>query len=523
MKTCPVCSTEYPDDVRFCPNDGQTLRSSSPGQDLVGQVVADRYHVLKKLGEGGMGQVYLAEHVKMGRKSAIKVLNPTMVYDPDAVARFNREAANASRISHPSVCAIYDFGETAEGLIYLAMEFVEGEPLTNVLEREGALPVARAVNIFVQVADALQAAHDIGIVHRDLKPDNIMLARGRDGSDVVKVVDFGIAKAVTGDDTQKVTKTGLVIGTPEFMSPEQLSGDTLDPRSDIYSLALVLFKMMTGKLPFAASTVQETMVQRLTDEPLKLAAARPDRRFPPGLQATLDAALTRSPVDRYRSAAKFASDVAGVTGLTRGSSGIPLPVTRGDAEERTKLLVSLSAAALQGPPPVAAALPKQRSLVPVIVGAVVVLAGAGAAMLVFGGGQRGGCALLDTVPHVPAAPPPDTAVPRAPVQPARRTPARIPAVIRRKPRIELARAHELLDDLLFKLEPRTAAMVLDSARHIYTAPDVTLVDKALAAFVIGNAYFQANEREKGCDWVKTAALLDPATRSYRDVLAQCQG
>jgi len=383
--------------------------------------------------------------------------------------------------------------------------------------------VARAVNIFVQVADALQAAHDIGIVHRDLKPDNIMLARGRDGSDVVKVVDFGIAKAVTGNDTQKVTKTGLVIGTPEFMSPEQLSGDTLDPRSDIYSLALVLFKMMTGKLPFAASTVQETMVQRLTDEPLKLAAARPDRRFPPGLQATLDAALTRSPVDRYRSAAKFASDVAGVTGLTRGSSGIPLPVTRGDAEERTKLLVSLSAAALQGPPPVAAALPKQRSLVPVIVGAVVVLAGAGAAMLVFGGGQRGGGALLDTVPHVPAAPPPDTAVPRAPVQPARRTPARIPAVIRRKPRIELARAHELLDDLLFKLEPRTAAMVLDSARHIYIAPDVTLVDKALAAFVIGNAYFQANEREKGCDWVKTAALLDPATRSYRDVLAQCQG
>src|SRR5439155_978345 len=258
----------------------------------------------------------------------------------------------------------------------------------------------------------------------------------------------------------------------EFMSPEQLSGDTLDPRSDIYSLALVLFKMMTGKLPFAASTVQETMVQRLTDEPLKLAAARPDRRFPPGLQATLDAALTRSPVDRYRSAAKFASDVAGVTGLTRGSSGIPLPVTRGDAEERTKLLVSLSAAALQGPPPVAAALPKQRSLVPVIVGAVVVLAGAGAAMLVFGGGQRGGGALLDTVPHVPAAAPPDTAMPRAPVQPARRTPARIPAVIRRKPRIELARSHELLDDLLFKLQPRTAASLEDPARHTYTAPDV---------------------------------------------------
>jgi len=148
VKVCPVCSSEYPDDIRFCPKDGQTLRSSSPGRDLVGQVVADRYHVMKKLGEGGMGQVYLAEHVKMGRRSAIKVLNPSMVHDPDAVARFNREAANASRISHPNICAIYDFGETPDGLIYLAMEFVEGEPLSDVLAREGALPVTRAADIF---------------------------------------------------------------------------------------------------------------------------------------------------------------------------------------------------------------------------------------------------------------------------------------------------------------------------------------------------------------------------------------
>jgi len=144
MKICPVCSTEYADDVKFCPNDGQTLRSASPASDLVGQVIADRYHVVKKLGEGGMGQVYLAEHVKMGRRSAIKVMNPAMVHDPDAVARFNREASNASRITHPNVCAIYDFGETPDGLIYLAMEFIEGEPLTDLLQREGALPVPRA-------------------------------------------------------------------------------------------------------------------------------------------------------------------------------------------------------------------------------------------------------------------------------------------------------------------------------------------------------------------------------------------
>src|SRR6185503_4658332 len=275
MKTCPVCSTEYADDVKFCPNDGQTLRSAGPAADLVGQVVADRYHIVKKLGEGGMGQVYLGEHVKMGRRSAIKVMNPSMVHDPDAVARFNREASNASRITHPNVCAIYDFGETPEGLIYLAMEFIEGEPLTNLLLREGPLPIARAANLFLQAGGALQAAHDLGIVHRDLKPDNIMLTKA-----TVKVVDFGIAKAIGGDESgQKVTKTGLVIGTPEFMSPEQLSGDQLDGRSDLYALALVLYRMLTGKLPFEATTAQEVMVKRLTDDPLTLADARPDLSF----------------------------------------------------------------------------------------------------------------------------------------------------------------------------------------------------------------------------------------------------
>ncbi|MGH7699376.1 MAG: serine/threonine-protein kinase, partial [Gemmatimonadales bacterium] len=314
MKFCPVCSTEYGDDVKFCKHDGSALRALAPSADLVGQVVADKYHVIKKLGEGGMGQVYLAEHLKMGRRNAIKVMNPTLVHDPEAIARFNREALNASRISHPHVCAIHDFGDTPDGLIYLVMEFIEGEPLTDLLERAGALSTERAAAIFLQTADALQAAHDLGIVHRDLKPDNIMLTRGRDGADVVKVVDFGIAKAVGGDASQKVTKTGLVIGTPEFMSPEQLAGDRLDGRSDLYSLALVFFRMLTGTLPFDADTVQETMVQRLTDAPRTLAAARPDQAFPPGLQACFDTALARLPAERYQTIAKFAHDVARVLG-----------------------------------------------------------------------------------------------------------------------------------------------------------------------------------------------------------------
>jgi hypothetical protein len=508
VKTCPVCATEYPDDVRFCPNDGQTLRSSSPGRDLVGQVIADRYHVVKKLGEGGMGQVYLAEHVKMGRKSAIKVMNPSMVHDPDAVARFNREAANASRVTHPNVCAIYDFGETPEGLIYLAMEFVEGEPLTDVLEREGPLPVSRAALLCAQVADALQAAHDLGIVHRDLKPDNIMLTRGRDGADVVKVVDFGIAKAVGGDDSQKVTKTGLVVGTPEFMSPEQLSGDKVDGRSDVYSLALVLFKTLTGKLPFEASTVQETMIQRLTDEPQKLADVRPDLRFPPGLQETIDAALTRNPVDRYQSAAKFATDVAGVVGLQRGGRLTPLPSTHADGGDQTKLLDAAAASSRsvkRGAPA------RKRPLVPIVVGAVVVLGAGGAALAVFGPPQRSaGAVPPDTVAR-PAVKGVDTTTPRrSRARPAAGTPSGgVPTSAR-----AAGAAQAALDMVLDSIDAWPGPLLVDSAKHIYTSAVAPAV-RANAAYTLAHIYVdRLNDVQQAHDWIETAVRLDPHNPSY---------
>jgi len=493
MKICPVCSTEYAADVKFCPNDGQTLRSAAPANDLVGQVVADRYHVVKKLGEGGMGQVYLAEHVKMGRRSAIKVMNPSMVHDPDAVARFNREAANASRINHPNVCAIYDFGETPDGLIYLAMEFIEGEPLTDVLERDGALPLPRATAIFLQTAEALQAAHDLGIVHRDLKPDNIMLTGRKGGGDTVKVVDFGIAKAVGGDQAgQKVTKTGLVVGTPEFMSPEQLSGDPLDGRSDLYSLALVFFRTLTGGLPFQATSVQETMIKRLTDEPTKLAAARPDLSFPAGLQTVLDTALARTPAQRYQTVVKFAADVAAVTG--RPTTGA-LPHTRslGDADATTQLLDTSGATQRISARKVTPL--KKRSLVPALVGVVVIL-GAGGAWVALNGGSK------DRPAVPPAAPPP---APRA------------------QSRINVLMARNALDDLfLVKLDSNTAGMVRDSALRFYTAPRMSVKDKAYAAFVVGQAYFNLKDRPTGCRYIRTANQLDPADNTYSGLIGQCR-
>jgi serine/threonine-protein kinase len=270
----------------------------------VGSVIAERYHVLRKLGEGGMGQVYLAEHVKMGRHSAVKVMHPAMVHDADALGRFNREAANASRIDHPNVAAIYDFGETPEGLVYLAMQYVEGETLTEIVREHGALPPHRAAEIARQAAEGLHAAHAMGIVHRDLKPDNIMVTKDQDGLDCVKVVDFGIAKAA-GVKSQKVTRTGTVIGTPEYMSPEQLAGEEVDGRSDLYSLALVTFNMLTGDLPFPAETTQTAMIMRLTEKPRSLGDMKPDVAWPSQVQAVMSKALEREASQRYASTREF--------------------------------------------------------------------------------------------------------------------------------------------------------------------------------------------------------------------------
>ena len=278
---------------------------------LLGQVIADRYQILELLGAGGMGRVYLAEHVRMGRRCAVKVMSPTLALAPDAISRFNREAANASRINHPNVAQIYDFGETQDGTLYLAMELIEGETLTRIVERGGPLPVARAAAITRQIADALGAAHHLGIVHRDLKPENVMVARHLDGSDWVKVVDFGIAKTTQqqGEGSQTVTTAGVSLGTPEYMSPEQLAGERLDQRSDVYALGLVCFHMLTADLPYPRLTSRETLVRRLTARPRTLAEVSPGGHWPAPLQRALDRALAPDAADRYANAVDFSRDV----------------------------------------------------------------------------------------------------------------------------------------------------------------------------------------------------------------------
>jgi serine/threonine protein kinase len=324
-KVCPTCTKEYGDADLYCPADGTTLQTLNAGDDLIGTVVADRYLITDKIGEGGMGRVYLARHVRLPQNVAIKVLHPAMVRDATVVARFRREAVNASQIENEHVARVFDHGEVGDGLFYIAMEFVEGEPLSRIIAREGALAPPRAIEITRQVADALAAAHErpTPIVHRDLKPDNIMIGVRRDGTDRVKVVDFGIAEAMSGGGP-KLTQQGLVIGTPEYMSPEQLSAITLDCRSDIYSLALVTFDMLTGQLPFVGESPHEAALMRLRDRPRTLAEVRPDVVWPPALQAVIDRGLARAPADRFATAPEFARAL-------KDAIGTPMVATRATA------------------------------------------------------------------------------------------------------------------------------------------------------------------------------------------------
>ena len=270
--------------------------------------------------------------------------------------------------------------------------------------------------------------------------------------------------------------------------------------------------MLTGTLPFPADSVQEAMVKRLTDEPAELIEVRPDLHFPPGLQQTLDTALARSPVDRYQSAAKFAHDLAAVVGLSRSDAGTALPFTLADADDKTELIEPVRARR------------RKRSRVPMVVGAIVALGAAGAVVTIGRSvRQTSSVPPADTARQIVAPRPADTVVSRAPVAPPpRREPVKRPPATPARPRIDVARARDLLDDLLIKLNPLNAAMVRDSATHIFYAPGIGSTDKAHAAFVMGNAFLQQFNRPRGCEWLETAVRLDSANATYRDLARQCR-
>jgi serine/threonine-protein kinase len=319
-RNCPTCGLAYPLEALFCPSDGTPL--APPPTPLIGRTLGGRYQVTKELGRGGMGHVYLATQLPMKRPCALKVIRPDRGWDPASVARFHREAENASRISHANVAQVYDSGE-ADGVAYLAMEYVDGEPLSALLQREGRLPPRRTARIVWQVANALGAAHHLGIVHRDLKPDNVMLTRFRDRVDFVKVVDFGIAKTAAAEG-QQVTSASVVIGTPEYMSPEQFLGVPVDARSDVYALAILAIRMMAGTLPPVVGPKALMQPPGIPD-PAGLAEMPETAAWPEPVKAALSRALARDAKDRTASVDEFFHQFATAVSRWEPAAGSPEP------------------------------------------------------------------------------------------------------------------------------------------------------------------------------------------------------
>jgi eukaryotic-like serine/threonine-protein kinase len=261
---CPQCGQHFSPDGRFCPFDGEPL-CPSPDRDhtadpLLGSLVDDRYEISSVIGEGGMGVVYSARHRLLGKRFALKALRKDLATDREIAARFMQEARTAASISHPGLVEITDFGTLATGQPFFVMELLEGQSLAQLVRRGGPVPAARAIEIVRQISNALGAAHERSIVHRDLKPDNIHVSPGAAGRDHVTIVDFGLAKVI---GASRLTRAGMVFGTPHYMSPEQAQGDPTDHRADIYALGVVMYEMFTGRVPFEADSYMGVLTKHM--------------------------------------------------------------------------------------------------------------------------------------------------------------------------------------------------------------------------------------------------------------------
>ncbi len=283
---------------------------------MIGTVLAGRYQLSRVLGTGGMGAVYEAKHTTTGKRVAIKLLAPHLSKDLKLVARFRREAMAASRLEHENCVQIDDFGEDGGGIFYIAMELIEGRGLGDELRQSGPMPPARVARIGVQLLKALDAAHVGGVLHRDLKPQNVMLTNKPGRTDIVKVVDFGIAKITSNDpgDQAALTIPGTIFGTPEYMSPEQARGETLDARSDIYSASVVLWHMLLGRSPFRGTSVRDTLLKVFAEDAPSPTAERPGLALPPGFEDVLRRGLAKNRDHRWPDAAAYAEALAPFAG-----------------------------------------------------------------------------------------------------------------------------------------------------------------------------------------------------------------
>lgn len=333
-------------DLVMKPLDPSTLEDSGsnldsrqikkPGQDMVGKVIDGKYEVLDLIGAGGMSAVYKAFHMDMDRIVAIKFVQGDGHADAETLRRFKREARAASLLNHPNVITVYDYGTTEEGHAYLTMDFLHGHSLQQVIRQEGVLSSKRALNIFLQVCKALSHAHEHGVVHRDLKPGNIMLVSTSDEEDFVKIIDFGIAKVSNPVKKQsgELTQTGQVVGSPTYMSPEQLLGDPIDARTDIYAFGCVMYECLTGKTPFDGDTVFSVMHQHISDTPPSLSDTNPNVEVPYDLGQAVLRCLEKEPPKRFQTMKELRETLAAIADQT--SSMVIVRVPRGQQKAVVK-------------------------------------------------------------------------------------------------------------------------------------------------------------------------------------------
>jgi eukaryotic-like serine/threonine-protein kinase len=304
MKRCVMCNREFPDSGVFCPYDGGTLADDN-SEAFIGKVLDGKYRIDSRISAGGMGTVYRATHVLMDSKCAVKVMHDSMVSDPQSVSRFQREAKAAAKIRHPNAIAVMDFGITTDKIVYLVMELFEGTSLRQELQAHGPFTLERAAVVLERAAAALAVAHELGIVHRDVKPDNIMVRPLPNGDEEVKVLDFGIAKLKDmSGGTEQLTNAGMVIGTPNYLSPEQCRAAELDARSDIYALGIVAYELLCGEVPFSAATPLAVAMAHTTQPPPSLVEKVPG--LPQEVEDVVFAALAKHPDDRPTHAVDFA-------------------------------------------------------------------------------------------------------------------------------------------------------------------------------------------------------------------------